>query len=92
VPLHFTAFHPDYKMLDRPRTPSATLDRARQIALESGIKYVYEGNIVTPEGGNTRCPGCKRAIICRSWHEVERCDVAGGKCLHCGMEIAGRFD
>jgi pyruvate formate lyase activating enzyme len=92
VPVHFTAFHPDYKMLDRPRTPSSTLDRARRIALERGIKYAYEGNIVTPDGGNTICPGCKREIIRRSWHAVERCDVEHGKCLHCGTAIAGRFD
>src|SRR5208282_4189103 len=65
VPLHFTAFHPDYKMLDRSRTPSPTLDRARQIARERGIKYAYEGNIVTPDGGNTICPGCQRTIIRR---------------------------
>jgi pyruvate formate lyase activating enzyme len=92
VPLHFTAFHPDYKMLDRPRTPSPTLDRARQIARERGVKYAYEGNVVTPDGGNTLCPGCRRAIIRRSWHEVEICDIAAGRCLHCNTEIAGRFD
>ena len=92
VPLHFTAFHPDFKMLDRPRTPSPTLDRARQIALQRGIKYAYEGNIVTPDGGNTICPGCHRAIIRRSWNQVETCDIAAGRCLHCNTEIAGRFD
>jgi pyruvate formate lyase activating enzyme len=92
VPLHFTAFHPDYKMLDRPRTPSPTLDRARQIARERGIKYAYEGNIVTPDGGNTFCPGCHRTIIRRSWHQIESCDIAAGRCLHCNTPIAGRFD
>jgi pyruvate formate lyase activating enzyme len=92
VPLHFTAFHPDYKMLDRPRTPPATIQRARQIALERGIKYAYEGNIVTADGGNTICPGCERTIIQRSWHEVRRCEISQGRCLHCGVEIAGRFD
>jgi pyruvate formate lyase activating enzyme len=92
VPLHFTAFHPDYKMLDRPRTPSPTLDRARQIAIERGIKYAYEGNIVTPDGGNTLCPGCHRTIIRRSWHQIESCDITAGRCLHCNTPIAGRFD
>jgi pyruvate formate lyase activating enzyme len=92
VPLHFTAFHPDFKMLDRPHTPPQTIHRARQIALERGLKFVYEGNIVTPEGGNTTCPGCKRTIVRRSWHRVESCDIEHGKCLHCGTEIPGRFD
>jgi pyruvate formate lyase activating enzyme len=92
VPLHFTAFHRDYKMLDRPPTPPQTIDRARKLALERGLKYVYEGNIVTPEGGNTICPGCGRAIIRRSWHRVECLEVAEGKCLHCGAAIAGRWD
>jgi pyruvate formate lyase activating enzyme len=92
VPLHFTAFHPDYKMLNLPPTPSATLDRARHIARERGIQYVYEGNVVTPEGGNTICPGCHRTIIRRSWQSVESCDIAHGRCLHCNAVIAGRFD
>jgi pyruvate formate lyase activating enzyme len=92
VPLHFTAFHPDFKMLDRPPTPPATIHRARQFALERGLKYVYEGNLVTPEGGNTLCPECHRTIIRRSWHQVESCDVAAGRCLHCSAPIAGRFD
>ncbi len=92
VPLHFTAFHPDFKMLDRPHTPPQTIHRARQIALERGLKYVYEGNIVTPEGGNTVCPGCKRTVVQRSWHRVESCDIEHGRCLHCGTEIPGRFD
>jgi pyruvate formate lyase activating enzyme len=92
VPLHFTAFHPDYKMLDRPGTPPATIHRAQQIARERGLKFVYEGNILTPEGGNTICPGCKRAIIRRSWHRVESCDIQHGSCLHCGTAIPGKFD
>jgi len=68
VPLHFTAFHPDFKMMDREPTPPETIHRARQLALARGLKYVYEGNIITREGGNTTCPNCRRTIIQRSWH------------------------
>mgnify|MGYP003694058375 CR=1 FL=1 len=61
VPLHFTAFHPDYKMMDLPRTPAATLTRARDIALTAGIRYVYTGNVHDRTGGTTFCPGCGKA-------------------------------
>jgi pyruvate formate lyase activating enzyme len=90
--LHFTAFHPDFKMLDRPPTPPDTIHRARLIAQQRGLRFAYEGNILTPEGGNTTCPGCHRIIIRRSWHSVELCEVQQGCCLHCGARIAGRFD
>jgi pyruvate formate lyase activating enzyme len=91
VPLHFTAFHPDFKLLDKPRTPSATLDDARQIAISMGLKYVYEGNIYTT-AGDTICPGCKRRVIRRSWHAVLTNDVdARGHCNHCGALITGVF-
>ena len=92
VPLHFTAFHPDFKMLDCEPTPPETIHRARLLALSLGLKYVYEGNILTPEGGNTVCPNCGHVIICRSWHQVESCEVVSGRCLHCKTAIAGRFD
>jgi len=90
VPLHFTAFHPDFKLTDRPTTPPATLHRARALAREMGIKYVYEGNILG-DGGDTICPGCSRRIIRRSWHSVLADDVRDGHCKHCGAEIAGVF-
>ena len=90
VPLHFTAFHPDFKLQDKPPTPPDTLHRARAIAFEMGLKFVYEGNIWS-EGGNTICPGCKRAIIRRSWHEILSYDVRQGKCGHCGTKISGVF-
>jgi pyruvate formate lyase activating enzyme len=90
VPLHFTAFHPDFKLQDKPPTPPETLHRARAIACEMGLKFVYEGNIWS-DGGNTICPGCKRAIIRRSWHDILSYDVRQGKCGHCGTGIPGVF-
>ena len=92
VPLHFSAFHPDYKMLDRTATPPATLTRARAIGLGNGLHHVYTGNVHDIEGGTTLCPGCNTALIERDWYEVLRCDLeASGACPHCGTAIAGRF-
>ena len=90
VPLHFTAFHPDFKLMDKPRTPAATLKRARQIAQSSGIKYCYVGNIDDDAGQTTYCPACHQAIIRRSWHEVLDNRMNRGKCL-CGADIPGFF-
>jgi pyruvate formate lyase activating enzyme len=90
VPLHFTAFHPDFKLQDKPATPPETLHRARRIAREMGLKFVYEGNILS-DGGNTICPGCKKVIIQRSWHSILANDARGGKCAHCGTKIPGVF-
>jgi pyruvate formate lyase activating enzyme len=93
VPVHFTAFHPDYKMLDRPPTPPATLSRARAIAREAGLRHVYTGNVHDPEGQTTFCPGCGAAVIERDWMSVRAYRLApGGKCRACGAAIAGRFD
>lgn len=91
VPLHFTAFHPDYKMRDRPRTPPQTVIRARQIALEQGLRYVYTGNIHDPAGGTTHCPGCGQAVIVRDWHQITGYALHGAACMHCGTAIAGHF-
>ncbi len=92
VPLHFTAFHPDYKMLDRPPTPPATLKRARAIALGNGLHHVYTGNVHDIEGGTTFCPRCHAALIQRDWYEVLRCDLdISGACPRCGVAVAGRF-
>ncbi len=91
VPLHFTAFHPDFKLLDKPATPPETLHFARKLAMQMGLKYVYEGNIWS-DGGDTICPGCKQRVIRRSWHSVLADDVkADGSCKHCGTKISGRF-
>ena len=93
VPLHFTAFHPDFKMLETPRTPPATLRRARQIALAQGLHYVYTGNVHDAEGGTTFCPGCGAPLIERDWHQIRHYRLtAEGRCPQCHTAIAGRFD
>lgn len=91
VPLHFTAFHPDFKLRDKPRTPPETLHRARQIAREAGLHYVYEGNIFS-DAANTYCPGCSEVLIKRSWHAVLQNRLREGKCPQCGLAIAGQWD
>jgi pyruvate formate lyase activating enzyme len=93
VPVHFTAFHPDYKMTDLPRTPPATLARAREIALGEGLHYVYTGNIHDEKGGSTYCPGCHRALVIRDWYRIDEYRItADGRCPDCGTAIAGRFE
>jgi pyruvate formate lyase activating enzyme len=92
VPLHFTAFHPDFKMRDKPATPPATLQRARAIALANGLHHVYTGNVHDVEGGTTWCPGCGEALIRRDWYVVLECALdARACCPHCGTRVAGRF-
>jgi pyruvate formate lyase activating enzyme len=93
VPLHFTAFHPDWKMRDRPPTPPATLTRAREIALGNGLRYVYTGNVHDRAGGSTYCHGCGQAVIERDWYELGawRLDDRG-RCVACGTACAGVFD
>ncbi len=92
VPLHFTAFHPDYKMPDIPATPAATLRRARDIALAEGLRYVFTGNVHDERGGTTFCPSCQSALIVRDWYRIEEYRVTSdGKCPDCGAAIAGRF-
>ena len=92
VPLHFTAFHPDFKMTDLPATPAATLTRARDIALAEGLRYVYTGNVRDPVGGTTRCHSCGAALIARDWHRIEFYRVTPeGMCPRCKTPVAGRF-
>jgi pyruvate formate lyase activating enzyme len=93
VPLHFTAFHPDWKMRDKPATPPATLTRARDIALRNGLHYVYTGNVHDAAGASTYCPSCKARVIERDWYELGewRLDATGG-CRDCGAKIVGVFD
>ena len=91
IPLHFTAFHPDFKLTDKIRTPVSTLESARAIALSAGIKYCYVGNVHNPEGQTTYCPNCKTALIKRDWHSVITNKIADGKCYKCNEIIAGVF-
>jgi pyruvate formate lyase activating enzyme len=92
VPLHFSAFHPDYKMPDVPPTPPATLSRARQIARDQGLHYVYTGNVHDTAGDTTFCPGCNAALIVRDWYQILDYQLtASGHCPHCHTAIAGRF-
>ena len=91
VPWHFTAFHPDYKMLDKPGTPPATLTRARAIARAQGLRYVYTGNAHDPDGSSTWCPGCGRRLIERDGYELGEWQLKKNCCVHCGFEIAGHF-
>jgi pyruvate formate lyase activating enzyme len=93
IPLHFTAFHPDYKLRDRPPTPAATLTRARSIAVGNGLRFVYTGNVHDRAGGSTYCPGCGTLVIERDWYRLGRYRVSGeGCCETCGAPIAGVFD
>jgi len=88
VPLHFTAFHPDFKLQDKPPTPPETLHRARRIALDAGLHFVYEGNIFS-EAANTSCPACRELLIRRSWHDVLQNNLRAGNCPRCRSSIPG---
>ena len=92
VPLHFTAFHPDYKFTEVPRTPPATLQRACAIARANGLRHVYAGNVHDRVGGTTICTGCGAAVIVRDWHTLLHYALdTTGHCQHCGTPMAGRF-
>ena len=92
VPWHFTAFHPDYKMLDKPCTPPEKLTRAREIALSKGLRYVYTGNVHDRNGSSTWCPGCGQPLIERDWYVLGEWKLKGNRCSFCGFEIAGHFE
>src|SRR5262249_54520545 len=89
VPVHFTAFHPDYKMLDKPRTPQETLARARRQAVKAGMRYAYVGNVYDLEGQSTYCPGCSKCVIERDWYQLGEYHVKDGACEFCHTPIAG---
>jgi pyruvate formate lyase activating enzyme len=91
VPLHFTAFHPDFKMLDVPRTPAETCRRAREQALSHGLRFVYTGNINDEGGQSTYCPSCRNVVVQRDWYELGAYRVKDGRCAACGATIAGVF-
>jgi pyruvate formate lyase activating enzyme len=91
TPLHFTAFHPDFKLLDRPPTPPRTLLRARALAREVGLRHVYTGNVHDRASQTTSCPRCDAKVIERDWHAVLAMRLDGDRCAACGERIAGRF-
>jgi len=93
VPLHFTAFHPDYKMLDKRPTPKSTLLRSREIALANGLRYVYTGNVHDRQGGSTWCHRCGALLIERDWYEIGGYHLTDdGRCVACGTACAGVLD
>jgi pyruvate formate lyase activating enzyme len=91
VPLHFTAFHPDFRLRDRDKTPEYTLKMARDIGIRSGIKFCYTGNIHDTEGQTTFCPKCNHNLIKRNWHDVTKYNLVYDGCPKCGTKIPGRF-
>jgi len=93
VPMHFTAFHPDFRMRDTRPTPPATLSRAREIALGNGVRHAYTGNVHDTDGGSTRCPSCAEVVIERDWYVLGAYRLTDdGHCAACGAHVAGRFD
>ena len=96
VPMHFNAFHPDWKMLDVPSTPFDTLTRSRKIALANGVRYAYTGNVHDFRGSSTYCHGCGEVLVGRDWYELSNwnleMDGRSAKCASCGTSIAGVFE
>ena len=92
VPIHFSAFHPDYKMLDKPATPPATLTRAREIALGNGLRYAYTGNVHDEQGDTTFCHACGHRLIVRDWYALMKWNITDGCCPECGEACAGVFE
>jgi pyruvate formate lyase activating enzyme len=93
VPMHFTAFHPDWKMQDVPPTPFTSLVRARKIALDNGVRYAYTGNVHDKSGESTYCHQCGQRLIGRDWYELSEWNLdASGHCSQCGTALAGVFE
>jgi AmmeMemoRadiSam system radical SAM enzyme/AmmeMemoRadiSam system protein B/AmmeMemoRadiSam system protein A len=92
VPLHFSAFHPDFRLLDRPRTPLETLVAAHKIATDAGLRYVYVGNVSDAAHEATYCPSCRQPLVRREGYTLTLYEIRGGQCAACGAKIAGHFD
>ncbi len=93
VPMHFTAFHPDWKMMDKPNTPPETVMRARRIARKNGVRYAFTGNVHDRDGGSTYCHACGEALIARDWYQLSSWTLTDdGHCRSCGAPCAGVFD
>jgi AmmeMemoRadiSam system radical SAM enzyme len=91
VPVHFTAFHPDFRLQDRERTPPETLLAAYEIAVARGLNYAYVGNIQAPKQQTTYCPGCKRALLERVGYTITKYELNQNLCRYCGTKIAGHL-
>jgi pyruvate formate lyase activating enzyme len=92
VPMHFTAFHPDYRMMEIPATPPHTLTLARQLARDAGVRYAYTGNVHDPAGGSTYCHQCGQKLIGRDWYVLSEWNLTeDGHCTQCGTPCAGVF-
>ena len=90
--MHFTAFHPEFKMLDVAPTPPATLTRAREIAVRNGMRYAYTGNVHDAAGSSTYCHGCEARVIERDWYQLGKYGLdEQGRCNRCATPCAGRF-
>jgi pyruvate formate lyase activating enzyme len=89
VPIHFTRFHPDYKLLNLPPTPVATLERSRSIAMDKGLRYVYVGNVPGHPGNHTYCPKCGKIVIRRNAFFITEMNIENGNCRFCDRPIAG---
>jgi pyruvate formate lyase activating enzyme len=93
VPIHFSAFHPDYRMMEKRPTPSDTLSRARAIALKNGLRYAFTGNVHDESGGSTFCHNCGALLIGRDWYEMTAWNLdMQARCAKCGTACAGVFD
>ncbi len=91
--MHFTAFHPDWKMLDTPPTPPSTLSLARRIAIDNGVRYAYTGNVHDERGGTTYCHNCAQVLIARDWYQLGEWNLAaGGVCKRCRTPLPGVFE
>lgn len=92
IPLHFSAFHPDYKLKDKSSTPHSTLIRARELAQKNGLNYVYLGNVHDQEAETTYCSECKTSLISRDWYEIKEFHLEHGRCPKCHAALAGHYD
>lgn len=93
VPMHFTAFHPDWKMMDKPTTPAVTLTRAREIAMKNGVRYAYTGNVLDEKGESTYCHSCGERLIGREGYIITAWNMSDeGSCKQCGTQCAGVFE
>jgi len=93
VPVHFSAFHPDWKLRDRPSTPPSTLTRAREIAVKNGVRYAFTGNVHDPDGAATYCHNCGARLIGRDWYRLTSWNLTeDSRCRKCGETCAGRFE